>query len=195
MRFRRSAGYTESPDGARRPAAPPRPWSDGLGSAAYPRPARPRPESLRARGLLPPLVGALRLQALGAAPEAAPLDGRARPAGPGRERRRPRRRRWDGGRVQGRVAQPPVGRGAVPGRGDRHRRDPARRNRDGGAADRAPRRALVRRARLPLPAGGRGDRPLRQLRRRPHRRRPDRLRPRVRLELPRQRDVRGTARR
>ena len=70
------------------------------------------------------------------------------------------------GRVQGRVAQPPVRGRAVPGRGDRHRRDPARHHRDGRAADRAPRRALVRRARPPLRARGRRHRRLRQLRRR-----------------------------
>ncbi len=187
-------GYTESPDGGRRPAPSPLPWSDRLGSGPYPGAARARPEPFRARGLLPPLVGALRLQTLRPSPEAAPLGGRARPSGPRRERGSPRPRRRHRGRVQGRVAQPPVRGRAVPGRGDGDRRDPARRDRDGGAADRAPRRALVRRARLSLPAGSRRDRPLRQLRRRADGRRPDRLRPGLRLQLPRQRDVRGAAR-
>ena len=110
-----------------------------------------RAERLRARGLLGPLVGALRLQALGAAPAAPALGGRARPAGPGRERRRRRRRRRARGRVQGRVAQPSDRGRAVPGCGDRRRRDPPRHRRDGRAADRAARRAPLRRARLALP--------------------------------------------
>ncbi len=194
MRFRRGPGYTESPVGGRRPAASPRPRSDRLGSGPYPGLARARPEPLRARGLLPSLVGALRLQALRPAAQAAAVGRRARPPGAGRERGSARPRRRNGGRLQGRVAQPSVRGRAVPGSGDRDRRDPARRDRDGCAADRAPRRALVRRARLPLPAGRRRHRPLRQLRRRPDRRRADRLRPRLRLELPRQRDVRGPGR-
>src|SRR5262249_11872072 len=69
----RGPGYTESPDGGRRPAAPSLPRSHGLGSGPYPGAARPRSEPLRARRLLPPLVRALRLQAFGAAPEAAAL--------------------------------------------------------------------------------------------------------------------------
>ena len=48
---------------------------------------RPRPERLRARGLLGLVVGALRLQALGAAPARAALDRGARAPGPRRERR------------------------------------------------------------------------------------------------------------
>ena len=46
--------------------------------------------------------------------------------GPGRERRRGGRGRRAGGRVQGRVAQPPERGRAVPGRGHRRRRHPAR---------------------------------------------------------------------
>ena len=52
---------------------PSRTRSHRLGVRANPLPARARPERLRARGLLAPLVGALRLQALGAPPEAPAL--------------------------------------------------------------------------------------------------------------------------
>ena len=69
--------------------------------------------------------------------------------GPGRERRRGRRRRRAGVRVQGRVAQPPERGRAVPGRGHRRRRDPARHLRDRRAADRGARLAALRRARRP----------------------------------------------
>ena len=49
-------------------AAPPRARPHGRGARPYPRAARARAERLRARRLLAALVGALRLQALGAAP-------------------------------------------------------------------------------------------------------------------------------
>ena len=69
-------------------AAPPRARPDRRGVRPYPEPARARPERLRARRLLAPLVGALRLQALGPPAEAV-SDGRpGGAAGPGRERRR-----------------------------------------------------------------------------------------------------------
>ena len=191
MRFRRGPGYTESPVGGRRPA----PLHRALGLTDW--------EADRIRELLGRDPNHFELAVFSLLwsehcgyKHSAPLLKRLPSAGervlqgPGRERGRARPRRRDGGRVQGRVAQPPVRGRAVPGRGDGDRRDPARRDRDGRAADRAARRALVRRARLPLPAGRRRHRPLRQLRRRADRRRPDGLRPRLRLELPRQRDVR-----
>src|SRR5438132_1338350 len=126
--------------------------------------AGPPPEPLRAGGLLAALVGALRVQALGAAAAPPSLRRRARPPGPGRERGRPRPRRRAGGRLQGRVAQPPVRGRAVPGSRNRRRRDPPRHHRDGRAADRAARRALVRQSRLSLLARCARHRPLRQLR-------------------------------
>ena len=97
-----------------------------------------------------------------------------------------------GGRVQDRIAQPPVRGRAVPGRRDRRRRHPARHLHDGRAPDRGPRRAPLRRP------GGRADAPsrrrrrarrrrLRQLRRRPDGRRRARLRPDVRGQPARQR--------
>ena len=76
-----------------------------------------------------------------------PDRGRARRDGPGRERRRGRRRRRPGVRLQGRVAQPPERGRALPGRRDRRRRDPARHLRDRRAADRGARLAALRRAR------------------------------------------------
>ncbi len=101
-----------------------------------------------------------------------------------------------GGGVQGRVAQPPERGRAVPGGRDRGRRHPARRVRGRRAADRDPRLAALRRARLralALPARARRGRhrPLRQLDRRGHRRRRDLLRGALRAELPGERDVRG----
>ena len=100
-----------------------------------------------------------------------PTEGPRGRHGPGRERRRGRRRRRLVGRLQGRVAQPPVRGRAVPGRGHRRRRDPARHLRDRRAADRGARLAALRRAdvrALALPARPRGrrHRPLRQLDRR-----------------------------
>ena len=101
-----------------------------------------------------------------------PTEGERRRHGPGRERGRGRRRRRLGGRVQGRVAQPPERRRAVPGRGDRRRRDPARHLRDRRAADRRARLAALRRAatrersRYLLDGAVARHRPLRQLDRR-----------------------------
>ena len=77
-----------------------------------------------------------------------PTDGPAGADGAGRERRRGLGRRRLGGRVQGRVAQPPERGRAVPGRGHRGRRDPPRRVRPRRAADRGARLAALRRARL-----------------------------------------------
>ncbi len=75
-----------------------------------------------------------------------PTEGAARRHGARRERRRRRRRRRPRLRLQGRVAQPPERRRAVPGRRDRRRRDPARHLRDRRAPDRRARLAALRRA-------------------------------------------------
>ena len=188
-------GYTESPDGARRPAPPPRPWSHRLGSAANPRAARPRPEPFRARGLLPPLVGALRLQALGPSPEAAPLGGRAR-ARRGRARTRESSTSADGTAVAFKVeshnhpsAVEPF-QGAATGIGGILRDIIAMGARpvallDGlwfGEPDFQFQQAVAG-------IGHYGN-----CVRRAERRRPDRLRPGVLRQLPRQRDVRRAAR-
>ncbi len=119
-----------------------------------------------------------------------------------RERRRHLDRGRTGGRVQDRIAQPPVGGRALPGCGDRGRRDPARHLHDGRPADRRPRCAPLRRPgraadAAPRRRRGARRRRLRQLRRRPDRRRRAGLRP----ELPGQpagqrhghRGPRGTA--
>ncbi len=150
-------------------AAPPRARSDRRGVRPYPKPARARPERLRARRLLAPLVRALRLQALGQAAEAAP-HGRPRgAAGAGGERRRDRHRRGPGLRVQGGEPQPSHRGRALPGRGHRRRRHPPRHRRHGRAPGRPPRRPALRRPGLLLRSGRRGDRALRQLCRRPDR--------------------------
>src|SRR6266511_429739 len=104
--YRREAGIHWPPDAGCGTASAPRARAHGQRVRANRGSSRTRAEPLRARGLLAALVRALRLQALGAAAEAAALDRRARPPGPGRERRRARPRRGRGGRVQGRVAQP-----------------------------------------------------------------------------------------
>src|SRR5437870_2692513 len=87
-----TAATLPASDGARRTASPPGPRSDRRGARPYPGADGARAEPLRARRLLAALVGALRLQALGPAPEAAPVERRGRPAGAGRECRgdRPR---------------------------------------------------------------------------------------------------------
>ena len=77
-----------------------------------------------------------------------PTEGERVLMGPGRERRRGLGRRRLGGRLQGRVPQPPERGRAVPGRRDRGRRDPARRVRARRPADRGARLAALRRARL-----------------------------------------------
>ncbi len=117
------------------------------------------------------------LQAFGPPAAPAAVVGPARAPGPGRERGRDRPRRGRGGRVQGREPQPPVRGRALPGRGHRRRRDHPRHRRHGRAAGRAAGRAPLRRAGLALRARGRGDRPLRELRRHPDRRRRHGLRP------------------
>ena len=124
-----------------------------------------------------------------------PTEGERVLMGPGENAGRGLGRRRLGGRLQGRVAQPPERGRAVPGRRDRRRRHPARRLRARRAADRGPRLAALRRARLgalalPVRPRRRRDRPLRQLDRRPDRRRRGLLRGALRAELPRQRDVR-----
>ena len=97
-----------------------------------------------------------------------------------------------GGRLQDGVAQPPVGRRAVPGCRDRGRGDPPRHLRDGRPPDRRPRRPPLRRTgRSPDPPPRRRRRRrgggLRQLRRRPDRRRRAHLRPLVPGQSARQR--------
>ena len=75
-----------------------------------------------------------------------PTEGEHVVMGPGRERRRGRRRRRPGVRLQGRVPQPPERRRALPGRRHGRRRDPARHLRDRRAPDRGARLAALRRA-------------------------------------------------
>ena len=151
-------------------------------------------ERLRTCGLLRALVRALRLQALGAAADAAAVARRARAARAGRERRRRRPRRRPRRRVQGRVAQPPVARSS---------RSRAPRPASAGSsatssrwapAGRAARRALVRRARLALLAApSKGSATTATASAYPTSA-ADRLRPGVRRQLPRERDVRRAAR-
>src|SRR4029077_16952037 len=62
-------------------AAPPCAGVDRRGARSHPRAARAGPERLRARGVLPPLVGALRLQALCPPLAATALRGRTGVAG------------------------------------------------------------------------------------------------------------------
>ncbi len=123
-----------------------------------------------------------------------PTEGPRVVMGPGENAGRGRRRRRLRGRLQGRVAQPPLGGRAVPGRRDGRRRHPARRLRARRPADRDPRLASLRRAllgalALPLRPRRRRHRPLRQLDRRPDGRRRGLLRASLRAELPRERDV------
>ena len=97
-------------------SASPTPSTSGIVRAA-----RARAERAGARRVLADVVRALRLQALEEAAAHAAHRGAARGDGPGRERRRRGRGRRAGGRVQGRVAQPPERGRAVPGRGHRRR--------------------------------------------------------------------------
>ncbi len=108
------------------------------------------------------------------------------------DHRHRRRRRGD---LQDGEPQPPVLHRALSGRGDGGRRDPARRVHDGRAADRQPQRAALRPARPSQDAApgrrrGRGDRRLRQLRRRPHGRRRGQFRRGLRRQHPGQCDDR-----
>ena len=149
----------------------------------------------RARGLLAAVVRALRVQALEEAAAQAADRGRPRADGPRRERRRGRRGRRPRGGVQGREPQPPLGGGALPGRGHRRRRHPARHLRARRAAGRGARLAALRRPRhaphpLPARARGRRHRRVRELDRRADGGRRGLLRAAVRAELPRERDVR-----
>ena len=123
-----------------------------------------------------------------------PTEGPHVVMGPGRERRRGRRRRRPGVRVQGRVPQPPQRGRALPGRGDRRRRAScATSSRSARGRSRCSTRcasASPPSAALALPARRRrrGDRPLRQLDRRADGRRRGLLRGALRAELPGQRD-------
>ena len=99
--------YSPVSDDGGRSASASRTRPHGRGVHANRRAARARAEPLRAGRLLAALVGALRLQALGAAAQAAALGRRARAAGAGRERRRARPRRRTRRRVQGRVHNHP----------------------------------------------------------------------------------------
>src|SRR5689334_14436382 len=103
----RDGVYPAASDVGRRPAASPHARPDGSGAGPNRRAARARAEPLRARGLLTALVRALRLQALGAAAEAAAVDRATCSPGPRPARRRRRPRRRPGGHVQGREPQPP----------------------------------------------------------------------------------------
>ena len=178
----------------RRTADPPRARAHRRRVRANPGAARPRAEPLRARGLLAALVGALRLQALGAAAAAAPA--RAASAcsrGPGENAGV--LDLGDGEAVAFKVeshnhpsAVEPF-QGAATGVGGILRDIIAMGARpvallDGlrfGAPD------------ARVPARGRRDRRLRQLGRRADGRRRDRLRRGLRRQLPRERDVRRAA--
>ena len=125
-----------------------------------------------------------------------PTEGKYLVMGPGENAGAVDVGRRPGVRLQGRVAQPPQRGRAVPGSGHRGRRHPARHLRGGRAADRHPRLAPLRRARLaayPLSARSRGGghRPLRQLDRCRDRGRRDLLRGALRAELPGERHVPG----
>ncbi len=163
---------------------------------AHPRAARPRPDRPRAGHVQPHVERALLLQAQQAAAAGVSHDGRSRAPGPGRERRRGGRGRRDGGGAEDREPQPPLGRGALRGRGHRGGRHRARHPGDGRAADRpsrlpALRRALERAQPPPVHPLGGGHRALRQLHRRADRGRRGVVRRPLRGVVPGQRDVRG----
>ena len=114
----------------------------------------PPPHGRRARHVLGHVVGALLVQVEQEPP--APVrrqDDRRHEGAPARrhrrERGRRRHRRRLGRHVQGRVAQPPVLRRAVPGRGHGRRRHRARHHLDGRAPGRRHGPAAVRRGRPP----------------------------------------------
>ena len=149
---------------------------------AHPRHPRPPPHGRRARHVLGHVVGALLVQVEQEPP--APVrrqDHRRHEGAPARrhrrERGRRRHRRRLGGHVQGRVAQPPVLRRAVPGRGHGRRRHRARHHLDGRAPGRGHGPAALRRRRPPRhrPRGARRRGRRRRLRQLPrpaqHRRR------------------------
>ena len=157
--------------------------------------ARTRAQRRRAGDVQPAVVRALRLQALEEAAAPAADRGPAGAHGARGERRSGLDRRWLGGGLQGRVAQPSQRRRTLPGRGNRRRRHHARRLRSRRSADRDPRLAALRRAglaalALPVRPRRRRHRSLRQLDRRAHGRWRGLLRAALRAELPRQCDVR-----
>ena len=117
-----------------------------------PRDPRPSPDQLRARDVLGDVERALLLQVLQGAPQAVLRDpagdaGRQDAGRHRRERRRPRHRPGLRRHVQGRVAQPPVVRRALPGRRDRRRRHRPRHPRDGRPPGRGDGPAALRPAR------------------------------------------------
>src|SRR5918999_2486391 len=99
----------------RRTVASSRARPDGRGIRPHHGPARALAERARTGRFLPPLVGALRVLALGTPPAPVPYRGRRRTAGAGRERRSGGPRGGRSGRLQGREPQPSLGRGAVSG--------------------------------------------------------------------------------
>ncbi len=120
---------------------------DRRGVRTTPSASRSHSHADRARHHLGALVGALLLQVLEGAPAQVPDDRTARAAGAGRERRRRRHRPRLGRGLQDGEPQSPELHRALPGRGDRRGRHPARRLHHGRAADRAARRAALRRDR------------------------------------------------
>ena len=96
-----------------------RAWPHARRVRAGRREARPRAQPGRAGDVLAALERALRLQALQEAAAHAADRGSGGGHGPGGERRCRRRRQRDGLRLQGRVAQPPQRRRALPGCGHR----------------------------------------------------------------------------
>ena len=169
-----------------------RPRAQGRRVRPDPRDPRPASDQLGAGDVLGHVERALLLQVLQGAPQAVRRDPAGDPdrqdaGGHRRERRRDRHRPGLRRHVQGRVAQPPVVRRALPGRRDRRRRHRPRHPGHGRPAGRGDGPAAVRPARrrghAPGAAGDRRRRRgLRQLPRPPQHRRRGGLRP----DLPRQ---------
>ena len=153
-----------------------------------------RAEPAGARPVFGDVVRALQLQELARASQDAADHRPARRAGPGRECRRRRHRRWDVRGLQDRVPQPPVVHRTVSGRRDRRRRHHPRHLHDGRAPDWTSERLAVRLARDAAGApdlrrrGCRGWR-LRQQHRHPHHWRRDLFRQPVCGEPARQRPL------
>ena len=175
-----------APADARRGAAVRRARPEAGRVPADPRDPRPPPDRRRAGHVLGHVERALLVQVEQGAPAPVRRQDHGRRCGEAagrhrRERGRGRHRRRLGGHVQGRDAQPPVLRRAVPGRGDRRRRHRARHHGDGRPPDRGDGPAAVRRGRPPRhrPRGARRRcrrRRLRQLPRPAEHRRRGRLR-------------------